>query len=97
VARKRGRTLSACDLTVNGRTLAYNRRTRPHNRVTSRGGQRALTNLPYCGKVVSRSGHENFYRARLNYLGAMQHDIDANGIIRKDNQAVFGFLQDAGV
>jgi hypothetical protein len=29
--------------------------------------------------------------------GSVQHDINADGIIWKDNQAVVGFLQDAGV
>ena len=29
--------------------------------------------------------------------GSVQNDIDADGIIGKDNQAVAGFLQDTGV
>ena len=47
----------------------------------------------------------NQFRQRVSHgfglafpgLGSMQHDINANGIERKDDQAVFGLLQNAGV
>jgi hypothetical protein len=43
------------------------------------------------------SVRQNWLRISVLGLDSVQHDIDANGIKRKDNQAVFPLLQNAGV